>query len=303
MKKTTYRFIQCLIVLGLATYLAEKWVSGRRSFYINPRFNYLTLLGIAVFSIMAILGLAQLFSARTPHHPVEEQPRASKKLPAEVVLLLVVPVIIAMLGLSTPIILSTTLIVILIGVMRLRTIHSDTEEPDSLSLTTTGTLLIIAIPLLLGALVPAQPLSTSSLSTRGMSLNAPASLDQQSLKTMELAPNDQTILDWIKIFNYQEDLTPYLEQEANVLGFVYHDARLAGGQFMVGRFVITCCAADAFAIGMAVDWSGSANLPDNTWVNVKGPVDVLTIDGTKVPFIHAKSVTPVDAPEQPYLYP
>jgi len=63
------------------------------------------------------------------------------------------------------------------------------------------TLVILAIPLLLGTFVPVRPLSTSSLSTRGMGLSAPASIGQQSVQTMEIAPDDRTVLDWIKIFN------------------------------------------------------------------------------------------------------
>ena len=100
---------------------------------------------------------------------------------------------------------------------------------------------------------------------------------------MDVAPDDRTVLDWIKIFNYNQDLTPYLGKQANVVGFVYHDPRLKTGQFMVGRFAVTCCVADAFAIGMAVDWAGSGAFTDNSWVDVKGPVDTVTIDGQKVP--------------------
>ena len=38
MNKSIYRFAQSMVILGLATYLTEKWISGRLSFYINPRF-------------------------------------------------------------------------------------------------------------------------------------------------------------------------------------------------------------------------------------------------------------------------
>jgi putative membrane protein len=174
---------------------------------------------------------------------------------------------------------------------------------EDLNLLPASTIIILAIPLLLGVLVPQRPLTTQALDTRGMSFAAPASLTQNSTKVLEVAPDDRTVLDWIKIFNYEPDVTPYLKQTASVIGFVYHDPRLGGSQFMVGRFAITCCVADAFAIGMAVDWPNSAALQENTWVNVKGPVEIITIEGRKVPLIRAETVKSVAAPKEPYLYP
>jgi uncharacterized repeat protein (TIGR03943 family) len=164
-------------------------------------------------------------------------------------------------------------------------------------------IVILVVPLLLGVLVPERPLSSKALDTRGMSLSAPGSLSPKAIQNFNSSPEDRTVLDWIKIFNYEPDLTPYLDQTANVTGFVYHDPRLPTGQFMVGRFAIVCCVADAFAIGMAVEWPDSANLQDNTWVDVKGAVNEVTVDGKKIPLIQAVSVTPVSAPSEPYLYP
>lgn len=191
----------------------------------------------------------------------------------------------------------------LISTLRRRKGHQEAGDEDKSDLLPSTTMVMLTIPLLLGILVPIKALTTQALDTRGMSLSAPASLAQATNRTLTVAADDRTVLDWIKIFNYESDLTPYLQQPANVIGFVYHDPRLGNNQFMVGRFAITCCVADAFAIGMAVDWQDSATLKENTWVNVKGPVDQITIDGQKIPLIHAESVTQVKIPEDPYLYP
>ena len=181
--------------------------------------------------------------------------------------------------------------------------HQAIDIDGDINVLPPATIIILAIPLLLGILVPERPLSTRALETRGMSLAVPASLNQNSTRMLEVAPDDRTVLDWIKIFNYETDITPYLQQPANVIGFVYHDPRLDDSQFMVGRFAITCCVADAFAIGMAVEWPNSTAFDENTWVNVKGQVDMITIEGRKIPLIHAEAVNPVAAPEEPYLYP
>ena len=58
-----------------------------------------------------------------------------------------------------------------------------------------------------------------------------------------------------------------------------------------------------YAIGMAVDWPESTSLTDNSWVNIQGTLDTLNLDGQRIPVIRAQTVTPVQEPEQPYLYP
>lgn len=190
------------------------------------------------------------------------------------------------------------------GIMKQRGHAGDAAsaaEPGGVLSTTT--IVILSVPLLLGLLVPERPLSTQALDARGMTLFAPASLNASSDGIVEVAPADRTVLDWVKIFNYEPDVTAYLQQPANVTGFVYHDPRLGDGRFMVGRFAVTCCVADAFAIGMAVDWPDSAGLVENTWVNVKGPVDVITVEGRQVPLILAEKVEAVATPKEPYLFP
>ena len=294
MSKSIYRFFQCMIVLGLATYLAEKWISGRLSYYINPRFAILTLIGIIGLVIMAVIGLNSLFAEK--QGLIDSQNKSEpKKQKTNMVVVFLLPLIVAFLGLSATVIFPMYFLIIVIGLMRLPQLHTDQDGQPQLSEIPGAALILLAIPLILGVIVPARPLSTSSLSTRGMNLSAPVSIEQQSIKTMEIAPDDRTVLDWIKIFNYEKDLSTYIGKSANVIGFVYHDPRLKISQFMVGRFAITCCVADAFAIGMVVDWPDSANLVDNSWVNVKGTVDALTIDGQKVPMLYAEAVNPMSS--------
>jgi putative membrane protein len=303
MNKPVSRFFQCMIALGLATYLAEKFISGRLSFYINMRFAIFTLIGVIGLSIMVVVGLSPIFT-------MEQQARnsaagqQSERQKTNLVVVTLLPVIVAFTGLSPVLMIAMYIFVFVLGLTRLNLFNQTDHERYIQHSDIPGTaLILLAIPLLLGILVPVRPLSASSLNTRGMSLSAPASIGQQSVKTMDVAPDDRTVLDWIKIFNYEQDVSSYIGKPANVIGFVYHDPRLKTDQFMVGRFAITCCVADAFAIGMAVNWPQSPNLVDNSWVNVKGTVDMISLDEQNVPVINAVSVDPVQAPEQPYLYP
>ena len=164
-------------------------------------------------------------------------------------------------------------------------------------------IIFIFSPLVIGLAIPANPLSASAISNRGLSSGAPLSAGGGNQSNFNLAPEDRTVLDWIKLFNFQSDLSPYLGQNANVTGFVYHDNRLSTGHFMVSRFAITCCVADAFAIGMVVQAPAEDVYSDNTWINVKGPVQSIVVGGNKMPLIVSASINPVQPPVQPYLFP
>jgi uncharacterized repeat protein (TIGR03943 family) len=186
---------------------------------------------------------------------------------------------------------------------RQREAHGDFEESGVVEASARWNLLLMALPLIFGLLIPTRPLDANAASNRGVSISAPIASGNSQPASLEAAPDERNVLDWIRIFNYETNLTPYLGQTANVIGFIYRDPRLPEGQFMVSRFAITCCVADAFAIGLVVDWPDTTSLPADGWVNVRGVVDILEMDGQKVPLIHAKSVTLVDPPSQPYLFP
>jgi uncharacterized membrane protein YcgQ (UPF0703/DUF1980 family) len=69
---------------------------------------------------------------------------------------------------------------------------------------------------------------------------------------------------------------------------------------MAARFVVACCIADARGVALPVDWPGGEKLPRDSWVRVEGEVG-LAANGE--PFIRARTVTTIDAPSNPYLYP
>ena len=165
-------------------------------------------------------------------------------------------------------------------------------------------LILLAVPLLMGWGVQANPLSAAALDTRGFNLGAPSSLVAgQSSSGLETNPDALSILDWVQVAQTQATVGQTYPQEANVIGFVYHSDEFPAQTFMVSRFVVTCCAADAFPIGMLVSWPGGADLADDTWVQVQGPVSVAELDGYPLPLIEALHAQRVDAPEQPYLFP
>jgi uncharacterized repeat protein (TIGR03943 family) len=164
-------------------------------------------------------------------------------------------------------------------------------------------LLILLVPVLVGVLIPSRPLDAAAASTRGMNVSAPIIGSSPQARQFEITADQRNILDWIRIANRDKDVRSYFGQTGNVIGFVYKDKRLDENQFLVSRFVITCCAADAFAVGMVVNWDQTSALSENTWVNVKGTVNPYELNGQPIPLIEAASVDIIEEPLQPYLFP
>jgi uncharacterized repeat protein (TIGR03943 family) len=181
--------------------------------------------------------------------------------------------------------------------------HDHDHEHEHDHAPASANLWFMLLPLLIGVLIPARPLDSSALATKGFNVNAPLVSADSSAQLFETDSEERNILDWIKLFNFETDLAQFAGQKASVIGFVYFDETLGENQFFVSRFVVSCCAADGFAIAMVGEWPQASALEKDSWVLVKGPVQVITLHDQPVPLIKADSVQAVPAPEQPYLFP
>jgi uncharacterized repeat protein (TIGR03943 family) len=82
-------------------------------------------------------------------------------------------------------------------------------------------------------------------------------------------------------------------------GLVTNEPGAGPGEFLLTRFIITCCVADATVAQVKVVDAPAGRLADNTWVRVTGKLYPL---GSDV-LVDATGVTPIPAPAQPYLTP
>lgn len=164
---------------------------------------------------------------------------------------------------------------------------------------TWGVLVVGAIPLVFGVMVPSRPLgadavngSISTTAVRGANTAAFA-----------IAPENRNILDWLRSFNDSADYTAFNGQPVDVIGFVYREPTFADDQFMVARFTLSCCVADASALGLPVTYPAAATLEEGAWVHITGRMQVGDFGDDLMPIVQPDAVVPVEQPEHPYLYP
>ncbi|MFO7684397.1 MAG: TIGR03943 family protein [Chloroflexota bacterium] len=180
--------------------------------------------------------------------------------------------------------------------------HNHDHDHDHGHLTWTG-LLIISLPILLGWLVPPQPLGAAAMSNREISIGSLSSVAPPKLgEAKEILAGDKNILDWLGDFQQAGDPKAFDGEEATIIGFVYRDNRFTDEQFMVARFTVSCCVADAAPIGLVVDWTDAPGLPSDQWVEVRGHFEAREFDGVMLPVLVADEIVLIDPPAQPYLY-
>jgi putative membrane protein len=159
-------------------------------------------------------------------------------------------------------------------------------------------LAIASIPLLLGVLIPSQPLGAEAVNGN-ISLSV-ADYDLSGAFTKD--PATRNVLDWLRVFSASSTPSEFDGQEATFIGFVYREPDFPEDHFMVARFTVSCCVADANAIGLPVYWPGAGDIADGEWVQVSGEFVAGTFRDLKTPILQVDDLELIDQPLHPYLY-
>ena len=182
----------------------------------------------------------------------------------------------------------------------------DAAEPHTHHRLTWVGLALVVLPIVLGILVPPQPLGAAAMANREINISSqprnvlPAAVRAASQK----GSLDRNLLDWLRAFSASPNAAEaFAGEPVDVVGFVYHDERLDESQFMVNRFIVSCCVADANVVTMVVRWPDAAALENDAWVRVEGMLQPGVFDGKALPVLAAQRITPTTMPDQPYLYP
>jgi uncharacterized repeat protein (TIGR03943 family) len=166
-----------------------------------------------------------------------------------------------------------------------------------------GGAFLVALPVILGLAVPAKPLGVAALDNREFNLNLESSALPASLRNVaDKAAEERNILDWSRTFQKTTDYGTLVGETARVTGFVYKDPTYGADHFVLTRFVVSCCVADASVVGLMVR-SQDPSLQNDQWIEVTGTFVPSDVAGWQAPVLAAESMTPVETPQQPYLYP
>ncbi len=129
-------------------------------------------------------------------------------------------------------------------------------------------LLIVAIA---GIIIPPNILTSKTALQRGVTENLPLTSSQPQSFITRTKPEERSIIDWVRTLNAYPEPDAYQGQPAKVMGFVLHLPELPENYFLISRFIVTCCAVDAYPIGIPVQLEVNRNTyPPDTWLEITG---------------------------------
>ena len=213
-------------------------------------------------------------------------------------------------------VLGSGIILITLGIIKIKSILNNSLRNNREHITlfppglSSSLLLIVAIA---GFLIPPKVLSSQTAIKRGVGDLPLTTLQPQAFRTAS-KPEERSLIDWIRTINAYPEPDAYSGQAANITGFVLHLDELPDDYIMLSRFVITCCAVDAYPIGIPIKLEQSrSNYPVDSWLTVTGVaiaetlafkdrVDAQAMTEKRSVVIEAQAIETISTPSDPYSY-
>lgn len=156
---------------------------------------------------------------------------------------------------------------------------------------------------ILGLVFTPRVFASETALQRGIADSLTVTRSQPQSFRIAKPPEKRSLIDWVRTLTVYPEPDAYTGQKVNIQGFVIHPKELPDQYLLLSRFIITCCAADAYPVGLPVKLTTSRNTykPDS-WLEVQGEMITETLDGKRQLTIQSTSIKPVLEPKNPYDY-
>jgi uncharacterized repeat protein (TIGR03943 family) len=156
---------------------------------------------------------------------------------------------------------------------------------------------------ILGLLITPKVFTSQTALQRGVTESITMTRSQPQAFRSVTKAEDRSLIDWVRTLNVYPEPDAYAGQPVKVQGFVVHPPDLPSQYLLISRFVITCCAADAYPVGLPVKLKEKREVyrPD-TWLEIEGQMITETLKGKRQLTIEATSLKKISPPANPYFY-
>lgn len=164
-----------------------------------------------------------------------------------------------------------------------------------------GSALLLVVALF-GLQFTPRPFASDVALARGVTDTLSLTRSQPQSFRAQTSPEQRSLIEWIRMLNVYPEPDAYTGQKANVDGFVIHSPELPENYLFISRFVITCCAADVYPVGLPVKLPGGdrSAYPPDMWLRIEGEMITETLNDQRQLVIQAKSLKEIPAPANPY---
>lgn len=197
------------------------------------------------------------------------------------------------------------------------------HSPSS-KLKNTAVYALFLFPLLLGIFLPDHAMGSMAADKKGMLLTSPL-LNSEHLNDIFMSPDKYNtefaelakklypaeVIE-VKPEIYSETIgaielfkEKFKGKTIKLSGFAYDDPGSDNrGEFIVGRFLVQCCTADAYPFGVVVHSAQpSLRFERDAWIEVQGTLQTIIRDGREIIAVSAEEIREIPRPDTPYVYP
>lgn len=175
--------------------------------------------------------------------------------------------------------------------------------------------LLFLIPIIIYLFFRPAGLSESIVMNRGININFYKEQLNNSLEDSHnhthLKSDEKLLVEGNKILinnsnfyasikNIYNNIDKYKNNMISVKGFVIHE-KGSKDRFILGRMVVSCCAADTEIIGINATYKYAEALGSGQWVEIEGKVE-RGDDKAGTPHIKVEKIKKISEPKDKYLY-
>lgn len=229
---------------------------------------------------------------------------------------------------NIPFMIFAAIAMIIIGILLIYEMYKKRDRENRRGKIKISLLIFFVIPLFMAFTIPpqefnanAQNVSDIQLATEGGENNNTEGKEENRKVDMDASQNidkknemncpmeNGKILMDSKHYSYclneiYSNLDLYEGTEVEAIGFVFKDdQQFSDTNFVVGRLMMVCCAADMQTVGLLCHYDKATELQSDSWVKVIGKISKTQTEGQTIPLIEVESIENVNKPEQDYIYP
>ncbi|WP_368504153.1 TIGR03943 family protein [Alkalihalophilus sp. As8PL] len=194
---------------------------------------------------------------------------------------------------------------------------SHEDEGGGITVKTLLTYGLIILPLLTGFLLPYKDFGAAEALKRGISYSThdhghvevhdELLVHQMDEGVQEIVKQPILEFDNENFVSYIRAVTSYpvnfVGKQILIEGFILEDDSFTNKHTVITRFLVTHCVADAHAAGLVIEEGSILGIHENTWVRIKGELNVKKSDSGLIPIITVSSWEEIHPPMDPYVYP
>jgi putative membrane protein len=171
---------------------------------------------------------------------------------------------------------------------------------------------LLLITAIAGLIIPPTVLSSQTALQRGVTETLPLTRYQPQTFVTQTKPEERSLIQWVRTLNAYPEPDAYKGQTAKITGFVIQLPELPDNYLLLSRFVLTCCAVDAYPVFIPIELpKDTQQYPSDTWLEIEGTMTTNNLkirDRYDTPqakrrlVLKASKITQIPTPKNPYSY-